>query len=335
MTPGIESQYYDIAERVAQMPGVQRRGIHAGASAAELGLVEQLDRFRRQGRASAPRGAVLDRAALCHPRIFRGTRHSDSQRARHRIDRHGNSPRVILINETLARTYFGTADPVGVEMNRGRIVGVVGDVRQVELDRPAVPEIYFPMAQNWSQVADLGMTLVVRTTGSPNAVIDAVRCASARGQSAHRDLQHQDDGAGRVGFALESEPVSLADGVVRRADAAAVGSRALRRDLVQRDVSPPRVGRAARARICRRADVARIVLMRGLALAAIGVSAGMVLTLLAIRAFGAEFPPSRRTPAPQSFAAVAASMFAIALGASWLPALRVARIAPAAALRAE
>ena len=87
----------------------------------------------------------------------------------------GNAPRVILINETLARTYFGTADPVGAEMNRGRIVGVVGDVRQVELDRPGVPEIYFPMAQNWSQVADLGMTLVVRTGGSPNAVIDAVR----------------------------------------------------------------------------------------------------------------------------------------------------------------
>ena len=50
-------------------------------------------------------------------------------------------------------------------MNRGRIVGVVRDVRQVELDRPAVPEIYFPMAQNWSQVADLGMTLVVRSAG--------------------------------------------------------------------------------------------------------------------------------------------------------------------------
>ena len=82
---------------------------------------------------------------------------------------------MILINETLARTYFGTADPVGIEMNRGRIVGVVGDVRQVELGRPSVPEIYFPIAQNWSQVADLGMTLVVRTAGNPNAVIDAVR----------------------------------------------------------------------------------------------------------------------------------------------------------------
>ena len=60
-------------------------------------------------------------------------------------------------------------------MNRGRIVGVVGDVRQVQLDRPTAPEIYTPIAQNWSQVADLGMTLVVRSTADPDAVIDAVR----------------------------------------------------------------------------------------------------------------------------------------------------------------
>ena len=70
---------------------------------------------------------------------------------------------MILINETLARRYFGDEDPVGVVMNRGQIVGVVADVSQVALDRPAVPEIYYPMAQNWSQVAELGVTLVVRS----------------------------------------------------------------------------------------------------------------------------------------------------------------------------
>ena len=42
------------------------------------------------------------------------------------------------------------------------------------------------------------------------------------------------------------------------------------------------------------ADVARIVLMRGVALAAIGVSAGIVLIALAVRSFGAEFPAHGR-----------------------------------------
>jgi hypothetical protein len=37
------------------------------------------------------------------------------------------------------------------------------DVRQVHLDRAAEPEVYTPIAQNWSQVSELGMTLVVST----------------------------------------------------------------------------------------------------------------------------------------------------------------------------
>ena len=83
------------------------------------------------------------------------------------------------------------------------------------------------------------------------------------------------------------------------------------------------------------AEVARIVLMRGFVLAAIGVSAGVALTLLAIRAFGAEYSAIASNASVTIFAAVAAAMLAIALGASWVPAVRVARIAPAAALRSE
>ena len=75
--------------------------------------------------------------------------------------------------------------------------------------------------------------------------------------------------------------------------------------------------------------------MRGLVLAAIGVSAGVALTFVAIRALGPEFPAITATPRVAIFMAVAVSMFAIALGASWVPAVRVARTAPAAALRAE
>ena len=69
---------------------------------------------------------------------------------------------MILINEALAGRYFGSEDPIGKDTTRGLIVGVVGDVRQVHLDRPDSPEIYYPIAQNWSQVSELGMTLVVK-----------------------------------------------------------------------------------------------------------------------------------------------------------------------------
>jgi predicted permease len=89
-------------------------------------------------------------------------------------DTRGKTP-VLIVNRALARREFGDGDPVGQVMNRGTIVGVIGDVRQVQMDEEARPELYFPVAQNWSQLSELGMTLVVRTDGPPKARLDAVR----------------------------------------------------------------------------------------------------------------------------------------------------------------
>jgi predicted permease len=85
------------------------------------------------------------------------------------------APRVIIINETLARRYFGNTDPVGQQTDRGTVVGVAGDVRQTGLDRAAVPDVYYPIAQNVSQIRDLGMTLIVATRVPPASVAATVR----------------------------------------------------------------------------------------------------------------------------------------------------------------
>jgi ABC-type antimicrobial peptide transport system permease subunit len=85
------------------------------------------------------------------------------------------TPAVLVINAALARRQFGDADPIGRTMNRGTIVGVVSDVRSVNPDRPPLFEIYTAVAQNWSQVSELGMTLVVSTVDRPEALVDAVR----------------------------------------------------------------------------------------------------------------------------------------------------------------
>ena len=82
---------------------------------------------------------------------------------------------VIIINEALARRAFPGEDPIGLLTTRGTIVGTIADVRQSDLDRPAVPEVYYPIAQNWSQISELGMTLVVRTRDRPEPLIDSIR----------------------------------------------------------------------------------------------------------------------------------------------------------------
>jgi putative ABC transport system permease protein len=85
------------------------------------------------------------------------------------------APRVIIVNEALARRYFGNTDPVGQQTDRGTVVGVAADVRQTGLDRAALPDVYYPIAQNVSQIRDLGMTLIVATRLPPASVAATVR----------------------------------------------------------------------------------------------------------------------------------------------------------------
>jgi putative ABC transport system permease protein len=87
------------------------------------------------------------------------------------------APGVILINETFARLYFPNQDPVGRKIDRGTIVGVVGDVRQAALDTPPKPEIYFAVAQNFAQIRRLGWTLVARGDRPPEPLVGAIRRA--------------------------------------------------------------------------------------------------------------------------------------------------------------
>src|SRR5262249_28705923 len=82
---------------------------------------------------------------------------------------------VILINDTLARRYFGDEDPIGKGTNRGTVVGVVADVRQIGLDQPTAPECYFPL----SQTAIYGLSLVTSTAmaveSATPAILSAIR----------------------------------------------------------------------------------------------------------------------------------------------------------------
>ncbi len=331
---GIESQYYDIAGRVARKPGVQAAGFTQVLPLQNWGWSSSSTDFAVRGAppsADAPFPIELRyitpgyfRALGIPIRAGRGIEISDTSQA----------PPVILINETLARTYFGAASPIGVEMNRGRIVGIVGDVRQVELDRPSVPEIYFPMAQNWSQVADLGMTLVVRSSANQNDLIEAVRSSvreinpriaifniRSMEQVVSDSLWHLNLYRWLIGwFAVLTLLLSAVGlyGVV----AYSVTSR--RREWAVRLAlgSPP-------------AHVARLVLKRGFALAVVGVFVGIVLVAVGIRLMAGDFPSLTVAASGASIAVVGILMFAIALAASWLPAMRVARMAPATALRAD
>ncbi|HEU5336699.1 MAG TPA: ABC transporter permease, partial [Terriglobales bacterium] len=91
-------------------------------------------------------------------------------RAFNSMDRE-EQPLSVLVNEAAARQYFPGENPLGRRIRWARdegpprwmtIVGVVGNVKQVALDKPSEPSVYVPYAQlnvNWER----WMTLVLRS----------------------------------------------------------------------------------------------------------------------------------------------------------------------------
>src|SRR5262249_26260750 len=88
-----------------------------------------------------------------------------------------SKPRVIVVNEALARKYFRDRDPIGVKLDRGLIIGVVADVRQARLDEPAEPVIFSTMIQNFAQIRSSGSTLVVSGQVPVENLTSAIRAA--------------------------------------------------------------------------------------------------------------------------------------------------------------
>ncbi len=88
-----------------------------------------------------------------------------------------DAARVAVVNESLARRYFGGADPVGRRvwvgggLNQVTIVGLVTDIRHRGLAARPRPELYVPSAQ----YPHGGMTVVVRGTDDPTTLARALK----------------------------------------------------------------------------------------------------------------------------------------------------------------
>jgi putative ABC transport system permease protein len=328
MTPRLpDADYFAIENRVAQLPGVSAAGFIQMVPLQNWGWIGD---FHITGRPREDRPTIELRSvtpgyfsALGVP-IRKGRNVSTGDGLR--------EPGVILVNETLARLHFGGEDPVGRDTDRGTIVGVVGDVRQAGLNRPVAPEIYGVVNRNAGIASDLGMSLIVRTAGPPEAIVPAVR-AAARDVNplvALFNIKTMSEVIANslwelnlyrwliglfAGLALVLAAIGLY-GVISYSVSSRTREFAVRLALG----SDP-------------AGVARLVLGRGLRLTATGLVCGIAVALGSVpllRRLSGVFMPE-----PQAFAAIVALLLAIALAACLVPALRVARVNPATALRQD
>jgi predicted permease len=89
--------------------------------------------------------------------------------------------RVALINETMARFYFGDRNPLGTPLvfsdgTQADIVGVVADTRDHSLTQAPARRFYLPAVQR-TQGEMTALRFEIRVTGEPAALVDPVRRA--------------------------------------------------------------------------------------------------------------------------------------------------------------
>jgi len=245
-------------------------------------------------------------------------------------DRRG-APFVVIVNEELVKRYFPGQNVVGKTLGVGNdaipIIGVVGNVRQRGLSEPYEPTVYLHALQNMR----VSMSIVVRTTGDPLGVSNAVRNAIwslgrdqpiaevttlenilGRAVARPRLLAWLLGAFGIIGLLLGALGIYglLAFAVTQR-----------RQEIGVRVAlgAPPR-------------SVLRLVVGQGMLLAIAGVIIGTFGARLLTRQMQAVL--FGITPSDlMTFAQVIAVLLGAALLASWLPARKALAIDPVTALR--
>lgn len=245
---------------------------------------------------------------------------------------------VAVVSRRFAAQYFGGENPLGHRIRMGggeapepwvTIVGVAEETAYSTWDQTPQAVVYVAAAQ----LPPGGATYALRTEGDPLALAGPARKALA-GLDPALPLD--------VVMSYEQYLHELLTGLIYAAsmlviDAlialllAAIGIFGVMANLVGERTREIGVRLAMGAR---REDVLRLILRRAARLTGVGLGCGLVMAFGLARLV-ANLLRGVRPDDPVVFAGIAATVAAIALGASWLPARRAARVDPMQALRNE
>jgi predicted permease len=242
---------------------------------------------------------------------------------------------VMMINKTLADALWPGQNAIGRSISgpcakERRVVGVVGDVRHLSLEQPSGNEMYIPARQ----CEDLaGAYLVVRSHLSSAHLAGTLRAALApiAPNLAKNDFRTLQQIVDRSTSPRRFTVLLLGGFAVFAVTLAALGIYA----LISYSVSQRRREIGIRMALgASTRDVQASIVGQTLRLAVVGLMLGAGASwLLARSASALLFGVTARDP--QTFAAMAAILAAVALVASYVPARRASRIDPMLALRAD
>ena len=246
------------------------------------------------------------------------------------------SQKVCIVNETMARKWFGSADVVGKHMRLEwsdddkswlTIVGVLGDSRRWGLDGEPTPETYLP----FTQMPYASMALAVRGHGSPGELGAMVRrqVAAVDPTEATFDVTTM---AEAVDNSLQQRRVLLDFTGFFGAVALALAAVGLYGVLAVQVAQRTRELGVRIALGAQPADVRLLVVRQAVTMTVVGAGVGAVAAL-ALSSLLGKLLYGVGAADPPTYVAVAASLIVVSVAAAWLPARRATAIDPMVALR--
>jgi putative ABC transport system permease protein len=170
----ITAFFDDLASRLRALPGVQSVGL--GSSIVRAGQSSTLSVHGRPAPDASVRNLAVPYDSVT-PEFFTTLR-IPLRRGRLFSSADGPAtPRVVVVNESLARRFFPDGDALGKRVTYDdpadaqarwlTIVGVVADTRRGGVDREPRAELYYPL----TQAPDRRMFALLRTAGDPLALV--------------------------------------------------------------------------------------------------------------------------------------------------------------------
>jgi len=337
VSPSIQPEFYpQVLERIKSLPGVEAAGAIDNfffSYNPDDSIVTE-DQWEKPATAGSEQvmddGVSEDYFRVIGVPLIKGRFFSERDGA--------DSPRVAIVNQTLARRFWPREDPIGKRFRFGfqkatepwiTVVGVVGDMRRDGLTKNPVSEAFLPM----TQVPAHGMDMVMRTASDPERLAASVRSAV---HSVDRtvpvvNVSTLDQYLHQQTAPMRFETTLLTVFGMIALLLSGIGIYGITHYSVAQRTHEIGVRMALGAR---RADVLRLVLGHGVKLTVIGVGVG-VAGALALTRFLSSLLYDVKPSDPMTFVAVAVILIAVALLACYIPARRAAKVDPMVALRYE
>jgi predicted permease len=249
------------------------------------------------------------------------------------------APPVVIIDESLAQTYWPNQDPIGKRLHRGggrsketkwdTVVGVVRHVRNRTLEARSRVEVYWPENQR----AYGSLTLAILTSGNPSNLVPAVQkeVASIDPNLPVYRVQTMTEVMGesvqrrRLALILLGIFAGLALAL------ASIGIYGVTSYVVAQSHQEIGLRMALGAD---RGEVLRLMMGRGMSAIFAGLAIGLVASLALTRLISGMLFAVRPTD-PLALGGAAAALVAVAVLAIFIPARRATAVNPMVALRYE